>query len=145
MDNLGNTTDNIVQLPYYPNIKIACGHFKTGHHDSCEMMEVDIHNVVPEKHFLARASGNSMNGGKNPIHDGDLLLLEAVTPTSAGSITGNTMAIEMQDESGDNQYLLRVVEKKDGNYWLKARNPDYKTIPTNESMRTFARLKQVLK
>ena len=30
----------------------------------------------PARHFIARASGNSMNGGKNPIHDGDYLLLE---------------------------------------------------------------------
>ncbi|MCL9779897.1 DEAD/DEAH box helicase family protein [Vibrio sp. S4M6] len=145
IDSTQSTGDNVVQLPYYPDLKIACGHFKTGHHDNCEMMDVGLRNVDPNKHFLASASGNSMNGGKNPIHDGDILLLEAVTPTSAGSITGNTMAIEMQDESGDNQYLLRVVEKRDGQYWLKARNPDYETIPANDSMRTFARLKQVLK
>ncbi len=133
------------QLPYYPNLKIACGHFKTGTSDDAELMPVDVSNVSPDKHFLARASGNSMNGGKTPIYDGDLLLLEFVTPTSAGSITGLTMAIEMQDESGDDQYLLRVVQKDNqGQYWLKANNPDYPLIPANESMKTFARLKKVI-
>ncbi|GAL06096.1 ATP-dependent RNA helicase YejH [Photobacterium aphoticum] len=135
-----------VSLPYYPDLKIACGHFKTGHHDECELMAVDLMNVDPERHFLARASGNSMNGGKSPIYDGDLLLLELVTPTSAGSITGTTMAIEIQDESGDNQYLLRVVKKdKQGQYWLKANNPDYADMPANETMKTFARLKLVVR
>jgi hypothetical protein len=52
-----------------------------------------------------------MDGGKNPMRDGDYLLLELISPTRAGSITGNVMAIERQDESGDNQYLLRVVTK----------------------------------
>ncbi|QJY40982.1 hypothetical protein HND97_06885 [Vibrio cholerae] len=41
-----------------------------------------------------------MKGGKNPIQDGDLLLLEWVTPSSAGSISNLTMAIETQDETG---------------------------------------------
>jgi SOS-response transcriptional repressor LexA len=108
-------------------------------------MAIDLPNLNPEKYFLARASGNSMNGGKTPIIDGDLLLFEFVTSTSAGSITGKTMAVEIQDESGDNQYLLRVVQKdKQGQYWLKANNPDYELMLANESMRTLARLKQVI-
>lgn len=132
-------------LPYFPNLKIACGHFKTGTHDEVEAMTIDLPNLNPEKHFLARASGNSMNGGKTPILDGDLLLFEFVTSASAGSITGKTMAVEIQDESGDNQYLLRVVQKdKQGQYWLKANNPDYELMLANESMRTLARLKQVI-
>ncbi|MGR5538049.1 DEAD/DEAH box helicase family protein [Vibrio campbellii] len=141
-----SAANNETMLPYYPNLKIACGHFKTGTNDDVELIPVDISNVSPDKHFLARASGNSMNGGKSPICNGDLLLLEFVTPTSAGSISGNTMAVEVQDESGDNQYLLRVVQKDaQGQYWLKAHNPDYAKMPANDSMKTFARLKQVIR
>ncbi|QSX34807.1 DEAD/DEAH box helicase family protein [Shewanella avicenniae] len=133
------------ELPFYPNLKIACGHFKTGRDDDCEWRPVTRHQVDPKKHFLARASGNSMNGGKQPISDGDLLLLEAVSPASAGSITGKTLVIEIQDETGDNQYLLRVVEKdKQGQYWLRANNPDYEPMLATDSMRTLARLKAVL-
>ena len=136
--------DNIVELPYFPNIKIACGHFKTGTADEAELKAAGIHNADPKKHFLARASGDSMNGGKNPIQDGDLLLLEIMAPERSGSITGNTMVVETQDEAGDNQYLLRVVEKRNGQYWLRANNPDYETIPASDEMKTFARLKQVI-
>ncbi|MDZ7811012.1 MAG: hypothetical protein U5L11_14260 [Arhodomonas sp.] len=36
------------------------------------------------------------------------------------------MAIERVDESGDAEYLLRIVTKTaDGRYILKATNPDY--------------------
>ncbi len=113
--------------------------------ETCEWKEVNEFHLDPNKHFLAHAIGNSMNGGKNPIKDGDLLLLEAVSPTNAGSITGNILVIEIQDETGDNQYLLRVVEKdKQGRYWLHANNPSYENILANDSMRTFARLKKVL-
>jgi superfamily II DNA or RNA helicase/HKD family nuclease len=151
------TPDNIVsfqptradrtELPYFPNLRIACGHFKTGRADAEEHRSLGsgYGNLDPARHFIARATGNSMDGGKNPIHDSDYLLLELVNPQSAGSITGTVMAIERQDEAGDNQYLLRVVNKTpDGRYILKANNPDFEDLEATESMRTIARLRAVL-
>jgi len=135
------------ELPFFPNIKIACGHFKTGRADAEEYRSLgDGHGKLdPDRHFIARASGNSMNGGKNPICDGDYLLLERVSASNAGSITGTVMAIERQDDSGDNQYLLRVVLKSPtGGYVLRAHNPDYEDMPATDDMRTLARLKSVL-
>ena len=108
-------------------------------------LPVDYGRLDPQRHFIARATGNSMNGGKQPIRDGDYLLLELVTPSSAGSITGNVMAIERQDASGDSQYLLRVVNKvAGGTYILKANNPDYEDLPATDEMRTLARLKALV-
>jgi superfamily II DNA or RNA helicase/SAM-dependent methyltransferase len=137
-----------VELPYFPNLKIACGHFRAGRTDAEE------HRTLPTaygkldatRHFIARASGNSMDGGKNPIRDGDYLLLELISPGNAGSITGTVMAIERQDEvGGDNQYLLRVVTKaKDGSYTLRANNPAYEDLQSTDEMRTLARLKAVV-
>ncbi|MGI2259656.1 DEAD/DEAH box helicase family protein [Shewanella sp. GXUN23E] len=136
-----------IQLPFYPDLKIACGHFKTGTQDKTSTVTVadGFGKLDPARHFIAPASGNSMNGGKNAIQDGDLLLLEWVTPNSAGSISNLTMAIEIQDNAGDNQYLLRNVQKlPDGNYQLNAQNTDYPPMLANEQMRTLARLKAVL-
>lgn len=135
------------ELPYFPNIRVACGHFKSGRADAEEYRTVGPGHgrIDPERHFIARASGESMNGGRNPVHDGDYLLLEHVTPGSAGSITGDTVVIERQDETGDSQYLLRVVTKAaDGRYVLKATNPDYDDVIADDSMRSRARLRAVL-
>ncbi|MCG6202418.1 DEAD/DEAH box helicase family protein [Psychromonas antarctica] len=146
-------TNNLLKLPeteqlvFYPNLKIACGHFKAGDDSECEYQDAPagFGHLQTDNHFLAKASGNSMNGGKNPVQDGDLLLLEWITPTSAGSLQGLTVAIEMQDEAGDAQYLLRVVKKDaDNRYQLIANNRDYKTIYADENMKTFARLKGVV-
>ncbi len=136
-----------IELPYFPNLKIACGHFKTGRADAEEYRSLGLGygKLDPQRHFIARASGNSMNGGKQPIRDGDFLLLELMSPTRAGSITGNTVAIERQDETGDDQYLLRVVLKQaDGSYLLRANNPDYADLPADDSMRTLARFKSIV-
>jgi len=135
------------ELPYFPNLKIACGHFKIGRTDSEEhrALPSSYGPLDPSRHFIARATGNSMDGGKNPVRDGDYLLLELISTTRAGSITGNVVAIERQDETGDNQYLLRVVTKtRDGHYVLKANNPAYEDMPATDEMRTLARLRGVV-
>lgn len=137
-----------VELPYFPNLKIACGHFKSGRTDSEEhrALPTTYGPLDPSRHFIARATGNSMDGGKSPVRDSDYLLLELITPTRAGSITGNVVAIERQDEAGgDNQYLLRVVTKnRDGQYVLKANNPAFEDMPATDDMRTLARLRGVI-
>jgi len=140
--------NDLTSLPYFPNLKIACGHFKTGTVDVEEYrnLPTSYGNIDPHQHFIARASGNSMNGGKNPIQDGDYLLLEHVTATNAGSITGSVMAIERQDESDDGfQYLLRhIVKTPDGSYVLRATNPDYPDMEATEDMHTLARFKAII-
>lgn len=140
-----------VELAYFPSLKIACGHFRSSRADYEEYRALGRHygNLDPARHFLARAAGNSMNGGKSPIRDGDYLLLEVIGSDSAGKITGETVAIERQDETGDNQYLLRhVLKEANGQYRLRAYNPDYADILVSaelqEQLRTFARLKAVI-
>ncbi|RJG00201.1 DUF3427 domain-containing protein [Noviherbaspirillum sedimenti] len=139
---------NRTELPYFPNLKIACGHFKTGSADVEEYRGLGggFGRLDPQRHFIARASGNSMNGGKSPIHDDDYLLLEHLSPTKAGSITGAVVAIERDDGgSGDSQYLLReVLKSADGSYILHAHNPDYEDMPATDEMRTLARFKAVI-
>lgn len=140
-----------VELAYFPSLKIACGHFRSSRAEYEEYRPLGraYGNLDPARHFLARAAGNSMNGGKQPIHDGDYLLLEVISSASAGKVTGEVMAIERQDETGDNQYLLRkVLKDPNGQYRLRAHNPDYADIVVSdelqEQFRTFARLKAVI-
>ena len=137
-----------VELPFFPNLKIACGHFRAGRTDSEEhrRLPASYGKLDPARHFIARASGNSMNGGKQPIRDGDYLLLEHMTATNAGSITGTVMAIERDDaRSGEDQYVLRVVVKtRDGQYVLRANNPDYTDMLATDEMRTRARLRAII-
>ncbi len=131
------------EVPYFPDLRIACGHFRTGRtevEETC-LVPPGHGSVDPSRHFVARATGNSMDGGKNPVRDGDYLLLELIDPTKAGAITGSVMAIERQDATGDDQYVLRRVAKSpDGSYVLKAANPDYPDFEANDAMRPLARL-----
>ncbi len=138
-----------VEIPYFTDLKIACGHFKASSHE----MEVAEYKSLPQsygklnpaRHFIARASGNSMDGGKSPIKDGDYLLLDLITPETAGSISNELVVVEKQDADGDDQYLLRYIKKNaPGDYTLKAWNDDYPDIAATESMFTRARVKTVI-
>ncbi len=135
------------EVPYFPDLKIACGHFLSGRAETDGSCRVGpgLGRLDPARHFVARAIGNSMNGGKQPVKDGDYLLLESIDPTKAGSITGSTLVIERQGAGGEDQYLLRVVQKSpDGRYILKATNPDYPDYEADDGMRILARLRAVL-
>ncbi len=137
------------QVPYFSDLKIACGHFASSTHDTdnIEMRQLPLSygKLNPAKHFIAKAKGNSMNGGKNPIKNNDYLLLEIISPIAAGSNNGKIVAIERQDVTGDDQYLLRMVNKLGpGEYQLLAQNPDYEPMMASEDMTTFARLKGVV-
>ncbi len=135
------------EVPYFPNLRIACGHFRGGSPETqatCHLAPGQG-RLDPQRHFVARAIGNSMNGGKQPVQDGDYLLLERIGSERAGSITGTTVVIERQ-EAGEDQYLLRLVTKTaDGRYILKATNRAYPDYEADEGMQTRARLRAVLR
>ncbi|MDK1119363.1 MAG: DUF3427 domain-containing protein [Anaerolineae bacterium] len=152
-----STVDNIYQfdeqdhqeIPYFADLRIACGHFETSQHEgeNIEYLSLPLSygKLDPARHFIARASGNSMDGGLSPIKNGDFLLLEMITPVSAGSNDGKIVAIERQDVTGDDQYLLRTVKKLgDNRYQLLAKNLDFEPLMATEDMNTFARFKQVV-
>ena len=67
------TSDDVgTDLPYFPNLRIACGYFKDGRADADEYRRLSSSygRLDPARHFIARAVGDSMSGGKNPVHDG---------------------------------------------------------------------------
>jgi len=135
-------------LPFFTSLRIACGHFRSSETGAVEMVSIrdGFGRLNPESHFVARAMGNSMNGGKSPVQDGDYLLLESVGADKAGSISNQVLAVERLDETGDQQFVLRrVVKLAPGDYLLRADNPDYEDMPATDEMLTFARLKAVLK
>jgi SOS-response transcriptional repressor LexA len=129
-----------VELPYFPDLQIACGHFRAGRTDAKEhrVLPPRYGQLDPQRHFIARATGNSMDGGKLPIKDGDYLLLERDNASSQDA----TMVLERQDELGQDQYLLRtLVRSPEGLTVLRANNPDYPPFPATEGLRLVARLK----
>ena len=93
-----------IEIPFYPDLEIACGTFKEGFFESVEMMTIDNPhgNLDPKHHFIVRASGDSMSWGNNPIFDGDLLLMEVNT---GGTISNQIFAVEHITEFDKIEYV----------------------------------------
>ncbi len=150
-ENNGNSDggDQRIGVPFFTDLKIACGHFASSDHRTENMAT----RILPSRYgqldeslsFIAQARGDSMDGGQNPIRDGDFLLMEAITAPDFKGLDDHTVAIELKSKGGDDQYLLRDIAARD--FWQKelvAKNPKYPTIGLTKEMDVFAQFKAVI-
>jgi len=136
------------ELPFFVNLAVACGVFRDGA-ASVELETLRIPDssgkLDPKRHFVVRASGDSMDGGISPIRDGEFVLLET---NEGGSVSNQIFAVEYRDPTtGDTAFALKRVEKNlgTGEYHLVSLNKSYPPIPVEpETMIPFARFKGVL-
>tara|TARA_R110002110_G_scaffold415748_1_gene654845 strand:+ start:80282 stop:83413 length:3132 start_codon:yes stop_codon:yes gene_type:complete len=154
-----------LEIPFFTDLKVACGHFRESTHDNTNIdyrpLPSSYGPLDPAKHFVAQASGNSMDGGDHPIRNGDYLLFELLPPGSgSGRIASNeirepsvkdselaelgTVIAENRKGYG-NEFLVRNVETAvDGDFVLAAQNPSYPEMPLTPEIALVARLKCVI-
>lgn len=70
-------------LPFYAELAVACGIGDMQHSGADETRSIRVESdepVDPRRHFVVRARGDSMAGGRSPIRDGDLVLCRRLDP-----------------------------------------------------------------
>lgn len=151
-DRLGKVEDDSIntqskenhpEVLFFPNIKMACGHFKSGTTDAEIRIRapLELGQISESRHFIARASGDSMNGGAYPILDGDYLLFEQMTQPDFVESEHKIVALESRSKTGENQYLLREASQSEqGDVVFRANNPAYEDLGADSSIVPFARL-----
>ncbi len=136
-----------LEIPFFTDLRIACGHFREGEIEADEYRNIGKKHskLDPGRHFIASAVGDSMDGGENPVHNGDYLLLERLDSNKIENYSGATIVVERSDDQGNNQYLLRVAsEDPNGGTTLKANNPTYPAFIADKSMTPLARLRAII-
>ncbi len=142
----------VTALPFYPTLRIAAGVFREAASDYQPVLrEVPDarRRFHPDRHFVVQVQGDSMASGANPIVDGDLIILERLSPTRAGSLTAEAaIAVEYRDPTTDTDtaYALKHLRKdRQGHYHLHSRNPHYPDIQVDpNTLHPFARLIEVI-
>lgn len=138
-----------VEIPFFANLDLACGHFRGGNTgiDGFRRLPGHYGPLRADAHFIARASGDSMNGGPHPIRDGDYILLERNLRPSAAPPDGATVVVARPDNRGTAEYVLRTASPRpDGSVVMRAQNPNptYREFMLDRSMEAVASFVRVI-
>jgi SOS-response transcriptional repressor LexA len=123
----------VTTLPFYPTLRIAAGIFREAATEF-EATTVDVPHprqlFRPDRHFVVQIDGDSMDGGSNPILDGDLVVLERLGSSRAGSLTAEAaIAVDFRDDTEDTAYALKDIRKDShGQYWLHSWNKQFTDV-----------------
>jgi superfamily II DNA or RNA helicase/diadenosine tetraphosphate (Ap4A) HIT family hydrolase len=133
------------KLPYFPELKVACGAI----HQTDRLSEVTTRlqvaadrEVEAGRHFLVRATGDSMNGGDHPIQDGDLVLCEWWLGGAANEIQGKPMLVVGHVDSENSFAAIKVPLNRDGTWVLHSWNPNEpdQSLPAGGRVEPVARV-----
>jgi superfamily II DNA or RNA helicase/diadenosine tetraphosphate (Ap4A) HIT family hydrolase len=108
----------------YPSLRAAAGAVLEGvvAAPEPELVSLPI-RTKGEDVFAVRATGDSMDGGKTPIHDGDWLVFKHARGAGLGSIEGR-VALLQTDVGGDHGFQIKRVVRDGARVVLRSDNPD---------------------
>jgi len=93
-----------------------------------------------EGQFAVRASGDSMDGGKKPIRDGDWVVLEWARGQGLDAVRGNVCLLGRGDVDAGQTHHLKRVRERNGEIHLTSDNPAEPELPLTTDTMVIARL-----
>ncbi len=138
------------QLLFFPDVRVACGALETSAGQGEFAERVNVVASVPldaAKHFVVRASGDSMNGGSHPIADGDLVLCEWTRGASPEALEGRAHLLVGSDAPDTSFAVMKVPHRTSSGWTLESWNPAFPPQPIPESvgkLEAVARVVQVV-
>ncbi len=126
----------------YPSLRAAAGEVLDdvdlqGAGVQAEEVRLPIGVADPDV-FAVRATGDSMDGGKSPIRDGDWVLMKWARGKGLGAVRGRVALVGVGDPAGERQFLLkRVVETEQGQR-LRSENRDYPELAATPETQVVA-------
>ena len=129
-------------IPFFPTYDVACGAFAAnpaapdvGAH--LEITDQHGRPLDPEREFVAVAQGDSMAGGPDPVHAGDLLLMRWVRDRSREDLVGERVLVEYDAGPGPTS-ALKTLDRDGSGYVLRSTNPAVPPINATSGMRVVA-------
>ncbi len=132
LNNKLSPTNFFFQVPILGNIKAG---FPTGAEEELNFLSLDEYLIdKPNSSFLLKVSGDSMEGVG--IFDGDMVVIEKTAQAKAGDIV---LALI------DNEWTLKILDRKNGISILRAANPNYPEFIPVEELKVFGIVKSVMR
>lgn len=108
-------------LPFYAELAVACGVGDTQHAAADETRSIRVESrepVDPRRHFVVRAHGDSMAGGRSPIRDGDLVLCRRLDPPPSLDYVENKPCLLVRTIGPEMSESMIKVPVRAGKQWL---------------------------
>lgn len=123
----------------FPTLRAAAGASSTGQYGAPEQEEVRLPGSFPrEKTFAVRASGDSMDGGREPIRDGDWLVFRYARASGVSAVEGKVALVALGDPEGSQTYHVKRVVREAGRVLLRSDNPAAPALAVEEHATVIA-------
>jgi len=136
------------RVPFFEALEVACGfpHEQFDEADVPSWLTIDSSvQVDPKRHFVVRASGNSMDGGERPIADGNLVLCTWESISDPAEVEGKPCLLTEAGTVGA-MARLKVPVRVDGHWVLRSLNPSFRdqSIDSGQTLRVVGRVVEVV-
>ncbi len=118
------------RVPCYPSLRAAAGagsqdsYAEFGDAGDTGASEVRLPLAKPgERLFAVRASGSSMEGGKDPIRDGDWVVMRWARGEALKNLVNRVALVETSDVGGEAGFQLKRIVREQGSWLLRSDNP----------------------
>jgi len=113
----------------YPTLRAAAGlGAGTAEAPVPEEVLLPVESADPEV-FAVRASGDSMDGGKSPIRDGDWLVMRYARRAGLGALEGRIALVERPGDDDEQRYQVKRIVRQGERRLLRSENLDRPTVP----------------
>lgn len=117
----------------YPHLRAAAGAQAESTLAVPEAHHVALPGRYPPDAFAVRATGSSMDGGREPIRDGDWVVLRWARGLGIGAVLGRVALVEVGDPDTGVSYHLKRVVQDGGRFVLRSDNPDVAPMEADSS------------
>lgn len=128
----------------YPDLRVAAGHVAEEYVAGAgEVVALPLEDAASDL-FAVRVSGSSMDGGKDPLRDGDWAVLRVARGMAAAALENRIVLVQVAGVADGTQFQIKRL-RRDGRGWqLTSDNPAGPTIRGTEEMTPIARLERAL-
>ncbi|HMG23783.1 MAG TPA: S24 family peptidase, partial [Kofleriaceae bacterium] len=128
----------------YPDLRAAAGHVgREVEPPADELVSLPIADADPDL-FAVRVSGTSMDGGKQPLHDGDWAVMRLARSLPASAVEGRVVLVQVEGDAHGAGYQIKRL-KREGREWrLISDNPAGPAFTATDAMVPIARLERAV-
>ncbi|WP_437334452.1 S24 family peptidase [Sorangium sp. So ce394] len=134
-------------LVAFPDLRAAAGAAAapTELSPEAETVRLPIAAARGDGLFAVRAAGNSMDGGKRPIRDGDWLIMKFARGASYDALDGKVALLQIPDRDLGVAYQIKRLVRDRSRWWLRSDNPDAPSYEATAETVPLATLVEVVR